>query len=366
MLIPASASATTNKNAITNSDIENAKQTILPELISILSETPEALGLSSTIVENAVLGDNFSISRLSGNTISEVKDIIYWPIIANSQIIALITLIKYNGELSASIGIDFSEELNTIVDETEGSIALFSNDQNIYCVNNESEISEIFAVSNSTTNTYSTTAFTDITYSLVSDDNNVISSDTLLTNSKDINSYLPSNNKTRSTSSYHYLTKYPIVYQGSLPICWAATVAAMVIYEVDSINNLTATQVCNAINHSYTGGTKTDVINALNHYLPSIYVPTEYSRAMTKSEIQTIINNNDPAYMSSHDVNSTSRHATSLCGYRISGSTFQIRLMDSAYECFKFSTYSSKNGFRFSFGNTQYEWDSTVRLLYHA
>lgn len=363
--MPVSAVELTKSNSITNSDIVKAKRTLLPDLISILLETPEALGISPNDVKDAVIGDDFSISQLSGSILSEVKDILYWPIISNNQIIALITLIKYNGELSASIGKDFSEELTNMIYENEGNLALFSNEQNIYCVNNESEVSEVFIASDLDATTFSTTILSEITYDSTCNNNNVISYDNILTSTENIADYLISN-ETRATSSYLYLTDYPIVYQGSLPICWAATVAAMVIYEVSSINNLTATQVCNAINHSYTGGSNADIINALNHYLPSIYVPTEYSRAMTKSEIQVIINNNDPACMLSQDINSTSRHATSLCGYRISGSSFQIRLMDSAYECFKFSTYSSTNGFRFAFGNTQYEWDSTIRLMYNV
>lgn len=168
----------------------------------------------------------------------------------------------------------------------------------------------------------------------------------------------------RAATSYKYLTDFPIVFQGSLPICWAAASAAIIMFEKPSVGELYATTVCNKIGHSYTAGTDDDVITALNAYLPSIYAPSHYNRAMTINEIQVIINNIDPAYMHSFDVSGQNiDHATSLCGYAWYGSTFQIRLMDSAYECFKFSTYN--NGvFRFAFGNLQYQWSSTVRLLY--
>lgn len=349
-----------DENIITLSDISYAKETIFTNLEAILINTPEALGFNSQEVSEISLGEGFTISNVTGNTVSEVKDIMYFPIISDNNVIALITLIKYNGELSASIGKDFAKSLSSYLQNTQTSFSLFAFNQNIYAIDTNSHIEGIFnskEVSNDVDEIIS-----NISFSKVSKSNNTLSC-SLFENASIID--LKTNNvELQQARSYKFLD-YPIVFQGSLPVCWAATVAAMVMHEIKSMPELTATEVCDAINHSYTGGSAQDIIRALKYYLPSIYAPTYYSRAMTKAEVQTIINNIDPACMLSHDVNSSNRHATSLCGYSISGSTFNIRIMDSAYECFKFSTYSSAHGFRFAFGNTQYEWDSTVRLLYN-
>lgn len=171
MIVP--ATAVSNGNIITGSDIITAKDSLFPGLLDVLINSPEALGLNSVKVENAVLCNGFSIAVLSGSTLDKTDNIKYFPIVANDEIIALITL----------------------------------------------------------------------------------------------------------------------------------------------------------------------------------------------SEIEVTICNDHPACMLSYYVNNDqNRHATSLCGYYISGTVFEIRLMDSAYECYKFSTYSATNGFRFAFGNTQYQWDATIKF----
>lgn len=52
--------------------------------------------------------------------------------------------------------------------------------------------------------------------------------------------------------------------QNFLPICWAASVATVVNYVNGT--NITATQVCDSINHSYTGGYPADCKAALKRY----------------------------------------------------------------------------------------------------
>lgn len=357
-------------NAISDTDVAYAKTNLFPDLEMNLVNAPESLGFTNDDVKNLSVGESFTISNIFGNDVTEVNDIMYFPVIADDDIIAILTLVKYNNDLSASIGKDFADELSDYLKSNDKAVALFSYNQNIMGIDTSSNVEMIF---DSHQVEYSANAFpTDFSYIEVANDDNVLSNSTIydLATTVDTTSLINTTINTDSiqaTQSYNFLINYPIVYQGNYGICWAATVAAMVIYEVDSITNLTATGVCDAMGHSYTGGSVSDIINALNYYLPSTYVPTYYSYAMTKNQVKTIIDNDDPACMLSHDINNTNNgHATSLCGYSESGSTFQIRIMDSAYQCFKFSTYSSTNGYLFAFGNTQYKWDYTVRLLHNV
>lgn len=349
-----------DNNTITEADINQALNSDVRNMWNAVLDSPEALGFTNEDVQNAYIGDSFQIVRNDDNVTEIVNNIVYLPVISNQKIIALITLIKYDGVISCSIGKDFAPQLSDYLDGRTSQVALFSNGTSIYGVTPSSEVTSVF---NSPENTvkYQRSNSMPISYADIAKGNNVVSKEKLTEETYEIPEVL-----TRAADSYKYLTNFPIVFQGSLPICWAASSAAIIMFEKPSVGELYATTVCNKIGHSYTKGTHEDVIKALKAYLPSIYVPTSYNRPMNVSEVQVIINNIDPAYMSSKDVNNSKiGHATSLCGYAWYGNTFQIRLMDSAYECFKFSTYSG-NVFRFAFGNTQFEWKRTVRLLYNV
>lgn len=349
-----------DNNTITEADINQALNSDVRNMWNAVLDSPEALGFTNEDVQNAYIGDSFQIVRNDDNVTEIVNNIVYLPVISNQKIIALITLIKYDGVISCSIGKDFAPQLSDYLDGRTSQVALFSNGTSIYGVTPSSEVTSVF---NSPENTvkYQRSNSMPISYADIAKGNNVVSKEKLTEETYEIPEVL-----TRAADSYKYLTNFPIVFQGSLSICWAASSAAIIMFEKPSVGELYATTVCNKIGHSYTKGTHEDVIKALKAYLPSIYVPTSYNRPMNVSEVQVIINNIDPAYMSSKDVNNSKiGHATSLCGYAWYGNTSQIRLMDSAYECFKFSTYSG-NVFRFAFGNTQFEWKRTVRLLYNV
>lgn len=352
----------TEDNTITQTDIEQALNSDVCNMWNAVLDTPEALGFTDEEVRDAYIGDSFQIIRYNDNEAENVDDIVYLPVISNQEIIALITLIKYDGTISCSIGKDFAPELSDYLNSSNSQVALFSESTSIYGITPSSEVTEVFESPENTAR-YARVNEPAVSYSDIAYGNNVVSKEELMDET-----YVIPETLTRAATSYKYLTNFPIVFQGSLPLCWAASSAAIIMFEQPSVGQLYATTVCNTINHPYTGGTDYDVIDALEAYLPSIYVPTLYSEAMNVNEVQVIINNIDPAYMHSFCVDEDDEdymdHGTSLCGYAWYGNTFQIRLMDSAYECFKFSTYN--NGvFRFAFGNLQYQWCSTVRLLYN-
>jgi hypothetical protein len=169
----------------------------------------------------------------------------------------------------------------------------------------------------------------------------------------------------QSIPSSKYLSNYPIVAQGNLPICWAATIASMVRFEKPSLfgSDLTGKSVCDAISHAYVGGTWEDVMKGMKFYLKSPYLPTLLNSALSYSSVITVINNNDPALMGNIEVGGPNVHHTALCGYIMGKSSFTIRLMDPAYACFKLSTQTA-SGFTFTFGNLTFKWDKTVRLYY--
>lgn len=349
-----------DNDIITISDIAYAQENLFPALERNLVCSPDALGFSVSDVQSLSIGDSFTIANYENGEFKEVNDILYFPIITDSDILALLTLTKYNGELSATIGRDFSDELSSYIDECDEQIALFAYNRDIIGINKYSDIDIIYDYPS--LDTTKNNFFESIEYNEVANSTNVISSTDIYEITSVIN--IASLEPTRYYN-YNYLSNYPIVYQAPYDICWAATAAAMVIYEVNSINSLTATQVCDALGHMYSFGSTNDLLNALNYYLPSIYAPTYFSYPMSQYDIKVIINNDDPAAMLCHDVNGIAPgHIVSLCGYGEWENGFEIRYMNSAYNCINFCTASS-NGFIFPSGNINYRWDYTVRLLYN-
>lgn len=348
----------TEDNTITQTDIEQALNSDVCNMWNAVLDTPEALGFTDEEVRDAYIGDSFQIIRYDDNEAENVDDIVYLPVISNQEIIALITLIKYDGTISCSIGKDFAPELSDYLNSSNSQVALFSESTSIYGITPSSEVTEVFESPENTAR-YARVNEPAVSYSDIAYGNNVVSKEELMDET-----YVIPETLTRAATSYKYLN-YPIVFQGNLPICWAATIASMVIFELpQQYPQLYATQVCDKIGHDYTGSTVADNIKALKAYLPNnVYVPTFYDETMIPSEVQVIINNIDPALMGSRS--SVGAHATALCGYAWYGSTFQIRLMDPAYECFKFSTYSGGK-YKFAFGNTTMEWVDTIRLLYRV
>ena len=170
-----------------------------------------------------------------------------------------------------------------------------------------------------------------------------------------------------------YLTNYPIVGQyvngTQRGLCWAATIASMLRFEKPNLyGTITAQDIADYMGIGYDdGATLGEAKDALEHYLPSNYVPTSYSRTLTPQEIKTVIDNIDPAYMYCRRPNgflSYKYHATALMGYNFTSTCTRVKIMDPAYETLKWCTMDSDGDWTFAFGSYTYTWKKTIRLLY--
>lgn len=172
------------------------------------------------------------------------------------------------------------------------------------------------------------------------------------------------------------LKNYPITNQRingkECGCCWAATIASILQFEKPGqYSSITAKTICDEMGVGYNeGATNSKAKKTLAHYLPSNYVPTTYSRALIWPEIKTVIDNVDPAYLGCTRhygfLNlGTKGHAVALCGYSFSSSEIKVKIMDPAYEKYKWCTL--KDGkWTFDFGKYHYTWTDTIRLLYKA
>lgn len=133
--------------------------------------------------------------------------------------------------------------------------------------------------------------------------------------------------------------------------------------------SVSVTDVCDMLGHSYTGEYFQNIPKHLTTLLCKYndnYIPTSYERSFTQDEVCVIINNEDPAYMSSYAQNGTGRHGTALCGYLIfPNGAFAIRIMNPGTGEFQLSDYGySSTDFRYTYNGTYFIWDDSVRLLY--
>lgn len=344
-------------DSITQQEIQEAFQTQAADMWHALQDSPEALGFTPEEVQEAYIGSSFTIVNREHGATETVDDILYFPVISDGHIIALLTLIKFDGMISCSIGKDFAPELSEYLEGAESNSALFSENGSIYAISPDLEISGIFH-NEETSPAVRRSTVDNVSYEDINREDNVVSAVELTEKTY----RFPNVVSSRAASSYKYLTDFPIVFQGNYDICWAATAAAIIIFEMPEVRNLYATTLCDQIGHPYKEGTANDAIRAMELYFPSTHILKWYNHAMAPNDVQVIINNIDPAYMSSKNVNGGLGHATALCGYAWYGSTFQIRLMEPDYECFRFSTYTNGK-YRYTKGNSQYEWSGTVRIL---
>lgn len=400
----------TQVESLTNIEISNAIIRDYPALISSLKSSPDAYGYTSSDLEGISFLNpvRFITPEYSIEDLQQCKKLytLHIPLMnEKKEVIAIFTIIKTDNGINSTIGKDFAPMLNKAKADGIINVALFQNSNGLfvsasdgrYILNMKlakvSEFADFQVIKNNTLSVpYLITNLSEVNQALTIEANNAINDEPgdrcILTPDQTVENVT---NKVTSTTevqntpninmenvavSYptsYYLSNYPIVDQdvGGVQrgLCWAATVASMCRFEKPSTcGSLTAQNVADYCGIGYdAGGTNSDAIYALNHYLGSPYVPTD-TGVLSTSSIQTVINNIDPAYMQCSRQSGFwpwqfSYHAVALTGYNYT-SGYVIRLMDPAYECFKASTRASNGSWSFAFGDTSFTWYRTVRLLY--
>lgn len=419
--VPFYASAENNAERIhddvlNETDISLAMQTSIPRMLWALKNKPEYLGFE--VSDNAVMGELFTVADIENGILSNDTSIAYYPISSNGSVVAVLTLIKSDGEVTTTIGKDFSDKLEPVLKERRNVSLVSINNSNIVAVDNcgntdiissdatisdidiqhalpekiinDSNVADSYTISNS--EVYDHTIPINSIIGLYSENienirknyytldrpvsAEIVSRGCINFSSANIINVLPDNTldtyDPNATAMGDYLDEYETVYQGNLPICWASTIASMLRWELPSVySGYTGIDVCDDLGHSYTGAYDDDVDDYLTSFLTPYnnnYIPTYENTVYSQYDIGIIINNEDPVYMGCL-APSGSRHATALCGFLIySDDTFAIRLMNPGTGSFQLSDreYSSTT-FRYAYNGTYFTWVRSVRFYYqHA
>lgn len=312
--------------------------------------------------------------------------IINIPVMDNSNAIRCIYSIIYSSDgYSTSIGTDFAPLLNEATMRDRDGIVLLQNDSGLYMISE----SRIFFQNGNKVESLNTDENNILMASIKK---NIVPSNTV---SLEVNqSYtqiaLKSVAEYKNDSCFQYaesvgvnsevidigdynswiLSPYPIVDQrvngAQKGLCWAAVVASIVRFEKRS-STLTAKQVADYMKIDYNKGANSNEIRtALEHYLGSGFNPTKYSRVLSPEEIRkTIINNHPAAMCCDHRSGflglSLTSHAVALMGYYFTSQSFRVRIMDPAYETFKWCSLAN-GSWTFAFGNYSFTWKRTVTI----
>jgi hypothetical protein len=124
---------------------------------------------------------------------------------------------------------------------------------------------------------------------------------------------------------------------GGRGVCWAATTASCIDYYKDGKTNTSYAETLmdeliedrkNNNNGSTAAGIP-EVRDYIESYCPDL--TTSSTTKLTYDKVKPYINSNQPLYTSWSRVSDDAGHAIVLCGYRMSGGTEQMYLMDSNY-----------------------------------
>ncbi len=175
------------------------------------------------------------------------------------------------------------------------------------------------------------------------------------------------------TAMGDYLDTYQVVLQGNFNICWAATIASMLRWEMPNQHGtITAVNVVESTTHSslyrnsnYLGATLAFARTTLDNYLPAVYIVKSSGSARSRAQTRTAINNEDPIYMFLESGNNG--HAVANCGFLDwTDGSFTIRIMDPNYSSFQMSEYQSY-GSSFYYttpAGTRYKWTGSIYFNY--
>lgn len=350
-----------------NNKISDLAKNKFQFILEGVRQDPKTYDIQADQIDNLYLGDGFNVFTIKlGDLQSE--EIYYYPVILNGNIKFILTInLNNDGSCSATLGRDFSVELNNleknktsdpyIVFGTSTGQLFAKNSKGLYSLNdkyctpdpkNNKEELELKTIKNEKNSTVT---------------KNILSKfETLPRNTNEkINSNSVAVSSSISTASpYGNSLGVTLVNQRDSTgtqrnMCWAAAVACITNYRRST--SLTAVSVCNTMLVGYDAGgslaTSTAALNKLGVSATSLNGVPSFSTIMSSIDAQK------PIWMGSSS--SAGLHATTLYGYITSSQGVSIQLMDSAYECSK-QGYSSGSTFTYSFGSTPMTWITSILL----
>lgn len=315
---------------------QEASDFVKDNYYSMLMATKNDYSLGNISEKDCILGEPFIIANVDKK---EVEKVYYYPIIIGNKVRLVLATISTSEGWSLSLSEEYVESLNSIdyVNATCGVMSISGN--------------KIVPVKENMVEKANETLLDMKTIDI----HNI--SETSIKRSELVESYTPSYSFDVTTGSDmgRIFSLYNRKGQGTLPICWAASVATIVNYRKGS--NLSAKEVCDAMGTKYTGQNIDMKLKAL-HY----YGLTAYKKQSSCLKWKTIIKNVDnkrPVAMSTFN-NNSSGHAVTLIGYRFRNGTKYVVFWNSGNQEIQTVTYSSGGNVTYTYNGEAWVWTKSL------
>lgn len=327
----------------------------LSNVITSIKQNPNVYEYTSEEINNAYLGQQFQITDLQASY--DKEELFYYPIICGSEVIGIVSIIYSEGHIiSVTAGRSFADALNEILSSQSQNVrlAFYCDDSGIWAINESGKVFVIFDNPNiqqdtqkNTRNIYlNSTAY--IPVNTLYQKNQVFSLNKLSSSPR---------------AAQKDLVNYPIVAQGGDPLCWAASLASILRFEVPSqYSSITARQVADKVGHDISGAWSYEVRDYMAQLMPSVYKPTYINSTLGFRDIMVIINNVDPLYIAAW-AKDGGGHAVVICGYNLWNTGFTVRLMNPGTARFESMSLNTETP-SFSYNGRPFYWGDCVRLLY--
>lgn len=277
----------------------------------------------------------------------------YFPIKDKEEKIVLVMAVIRNQDgWGFSIGTDISEELNQF-DYLEEECVVYGDEENVFLENKNKKMKKKESFNNKDkTSKFDNKKFEDKKKDIKN--NYKVDMDVKYEEGKDVleESGFAIGTPTCLLLDVSSASVNQKINGQSRGICWAATVATIYNYIMDK--HISAKDVCDSINHSYTGGTRQDVKAAFK------YFNLDYRGHffMGFDEIKRYMKCRKPIYMTTVSEDGKSAHAVTLIGYDDRYDGRYISIWNSAIESYMTLEFDDSNT-SFGMNSTSYHWQSS-------
>lgn len=348
--VPAYANANALNDELTLSEIRSA-------IASFGSDATEHLILNADKYEVSKDLDDFYYGTpfygyLYGEETESLelnRSIIYYPLIIDNSVESILTVGKTeNGDLFCTIGKDFSDELNSHLDEKficvgDGFNTYFVDEKETLAVDEEVQgFSDGLIVGDSI-----------LTPSITRDELGLFEDDAVTYS-------IGANGGT--------LTNFPKVRQTTSATCVSACLLAVARYlHPSTFASWTDVRIHNMEQSDInTGLTIEQAISVADYVLNDVggddYTFEQTGRLTFNGIVSTLYNNQLPAFAGYGRSGQTKGHFVVLCGFSRSGSNnFSAEFMDPFTASYKYST-ASDTDFAITLGGATYYWKQTINI----
>lgn len=277
-------------------------------ILEVVAANLPLFDLQSSELENIYIGKPYTIYNIGDNCDSEIY---YYPVVnrSNGEIILIINLIGTTTGWSMSIDQNFVIQLNEI-DFLNNDYILYSNEDATIAENDTKSVL-ITGTKNTEIKKFEKIAHSQKIKNIHNSLKQKKKVDAKAVKGGPKEEINASRGYSVNTSTNKVCTLFNSKGQGNLPICWAASIATIVNYVNGS--NVSATDVCDALNLGYVGQNISMKKRALDHYGLDFY--TIVYEQLSWSNVKANINNRFPVAASLFSEDG-SGHGVTVMGYR--------------------------------------------------